>query len=101
MARPRAELSRPHRFTTLHLPFSEDPLMRALITLCAAALLFAVGCSKTNDAAHQDNPTPPADQSAAPATPPPDQPPPSDSTTPPPGDQTTPPDQQPPQPQQQ
>ena len=75
--------------------------MRALITLCAAALLFAAGCSKTNDAAQQDNPTPPADQSATPpAMPPSDQPPPSDSTTPPPGDQTTPPDQQaPPQPQ--
>jgi hypothetical protein len=73
--------------------------MRSLITLCAAALLFAAGCSKTNDAAPpQDNPTPPpADQSATPS----DQPPPSDSTTPPPGDQTTPPDQQPPQPQQQ
>jgi hypothetical protein len=68
--------------------------MRALITLCAAALLFAAGCSKTNDA----NPTPPADQTM-PSTPPADQPAPSDSTTPPPGDQTTPPDQQPPPPQ--
>lgn len=74
--------------------------MRALIGLCAAALLFAAGCSKTNDA--QDNPAAPAptDQTATPSTmPPPDQPPPSDSTTPPPGDQTTPPDQQPPPPQ--
>ena len=58
--------------------------MRALITLCAAALLFAAGCSKTNDTA--DNPTPPADQSATPPMPPSDQPPPSDSTTPPPAD---------------
>lgn len=62
--------------------------MRPLICLCAAALLFAAGCSKTNDAAHQDNPTPPADQSATPpAMPSPDQPPPdtsSDSTAPPP-----------------
>ena len=75
--------------------------MRALIGLFAAALLFAAGCSKTNDSA--DNPAPaPADQTASPSTMPPaaDQPPPSDSTTPPPGDQTTPPDQQPPQPQQ-
>lgn len=74
--------------------------MRALISLCAAALLFGAGCSKT-DHATQDNPTPPADQSTMPSTPPQDQPPPSDSTTPPPGDQTTPPDQQPspPQPQ--
>ena len=71
--------------------------MRALISLFAAALLFAAGCSKTNDAAHQDSPAPPADQSATPSTmPPPDQPPPSDSTTPPPGDQqATPPEQQP------
>jgi hypothetical protein len=78
--------------------------MRALISLCAAALLFAAGCSKHD--ATQDNPAPaPADQTATPATPPPDQPPPaspSDSTTPPPADQTTPPDQQsPPQPPQQ
>jgi hypothetical protein len=65
--------------------------MRALISLFAAALLFAAGCSKTNDAANQDNPTPPADQSATPsAMPPADQPPPSD-TTPPPADQATPP----------
>ena len=74
--------------------------MRALISLFAAALLFAAGCSKTDHT--QDNPaTPPADQSTMPSTPPADQPPPSDSTTPPPGDQTTPPDQQapPPQPQ--
>jgi hypothetical protein len=73
--------------------------MRALIGLFAAALLFAAGCSKTNDAA--DNPAPaPADQTASPSTmPPADQPPPSDSTTPPPGDQTMPPDQQPPPPQ--
>lgn len=67
--------------------------MRALISLCAAALLFAAGCSKTNDNA--DNPMPPADQSATPSTmPPADQPPPaspSDSTLPPPTD--TPPDQ--------
>jgi hypothetical protein len=94
----RGTLARLPLYYGCTFPFSEDPLMRALITLCAAALLFAAGCSKT---AHQDNPTPPADQTAAPATPPPDQPPPSDSTTPPPGDQTTPPDQQPPQPQQQ
>jgi hypothetical protein len=73
--------------------------MRALITLCAAALLFAAGCAKHD--ATQDNPAPaPADQSATPATPPPDQPPPTDSTTPP-ADQTTPPDQQPPSPPQQ
>jgi hypothetical protein len=80
--------------------------MRALISLCAAALLItAAGCSKKNDAT-QDNPNPPpADQSTMPATPPADQttPPasPSDSTTPP-ADQTTPPDQSapPPQPQQ-
>lgn len=76
--------------------------MRALITLCAAALLFAAGCSKTNDNA--DNPMPPADQSATPSTmPPADQPPPStpsDSTMPPPTDEpTTPPEQQPTPPQ--
>jgi hypothetical protein len=76
--------------------------MRALIALCAAALLFGAGCSKTNDA----NPTPPADQSATPSTmPPADQPAPtspSDTATPPPADQTVPPDQQnPPQPQSQ
>ena len=62
--------------------------MRALISLCAAALLFAAGCSKTTDNA--DNPVPPADQSATPSTmPPADQPPPgtpSDSTLPPPAD---------------
>lgn len=70
--------------------------MRALISLFAAALLFAAGCSKTKDA---ENPTPaPVDQTATPSTmPPPDQPPPSDSSTPPPGDQTMPPDQPPPQ----
>lgn len=64
--------------------------MRALLSLFAAALLFAAGCSKTNDA--ENNPAPaPADQTATPSTmPPPDQPPP--------GDQTTPPDQQPPAP---
>jgi hypothetical protein len=70
--------------------------MRSVICLCAAALLFAAGCSKTNDAARQDNPTPPADQSVAPATPPPDQPAPdssSENATPPPADQST---QQPP-----
>ena len=73
--------------------------MRALIGLFAAALLFAAGCSKKNDA--QDMPAAPADQTAEPSTmPPSDQPPPSDSTMPPPGDQTTPPDQQPPPPQQ-
>jgi hypothetical protein len=82
--------------------FPARTAMRALISLFAAALLFAAGCSKTDHT--QDNPaTPPADTSASPSTtPPPDQPPPSDSTTPPPGDQTTPPDQQqpsPPQPQ--
>lgn len=68
--------------------------MRPVICLCAAALLFAAGCSKTNDAARQDNPTPPA-ESPAPATPPPDQPPPasSENATPPPADQST---QQPP-----
>lgn len=75
--------------------------MRALIALCAAALLFAAGCSKTNDTA--DNPTPPADQTM-PSTPPADQPPPaspSDSTVPPPADDTAPPsDQQPTPPQQ-
>jgi hypothetical protein len=70
--------------------------MRAFISLCAAALLFAAaGCSKTNDNA--DNPMPPADQSATPSTmPPADQPPPtspSDSTVPPPTDQPTPPEQ--------
>ena len=54
--------------------------MRALITLCAAALLFAAGCSKTNDTA--DNPTPPADQTGPAPMPPADQPTPSDTTTP-------------------
>jgi PBP1b-binding outer membrane lipoprotein LpoB len=78
--------------------------MRALISLCAVALLFAAGCSKTTDNA--DNPTPaPADQSSTPSTmPPPDQPPPatpSDSATPPPADQATPPDTQPTPPQSQ
>ena len=78
--------------------------MRALISLCAAALLFAAGCSKTNDATHDSTaPPPPADQSATPSTMPPDQPTPgspSDNTAPPPTDeQSTPPDQQPPQPQ--
>jgi hypothetical protein len=70
--------------------------MRALISLFAAALLFAAGCSKTNDAANQDNPTPPVDQSATPsAMPPADQPPPSDTTPPPPSpDQQTPPQSQ-------
>jgi ABC-type oligopeptide transport system substrate-binding subunit len=72
--------------------------MRALLTLCAAALLFAAGCSKTDDTA--DNPTPPADQTApAPA----DQPAPvspSDTTVPPPADDASPPsDQQPTPPQ--
>ena len=44
--------------------------MRALISLFAAALLFAAGCSKTDHT--QDNPaTPPADQSATPSTMPP------------------------------
>jgi PBP1b-binding outer membrane lipoprotein LpoB len=80
----------------VQLLFREDSLMRALISLFAAALLFAAGCSKTNDNA--DNPTPPADQSATPSTmPPPDQAPPatpSDSTMPPPTDQPTPPEQQ-------
>ncbi len=73
--------------------------MPALIGLFAAALLFAAGCSKTNDA--QDTPAaPPADQTTSPAPmPPTDQPPPSDATPPPPGDQTTPADQQPPPPQ--
>jgi hypothetical protein len=44
--------------------------MRALITLCAAALLFAAGCSKTNDTA--DNPMPPADQTGPAPMPPAD-----------------------------
>ena len=71
--------------------------MRALISLCAAALLFAAGCSKTNDAT-QDSPAPaPADQSTPSTMPPADQPPPSDSTTPPPTDQATPPEPTPPQ----
>ena len=74
--------------------------MRALITLCAAALLFAAGCSKTNDTA--DNPTPPADQTGPAPMPPADQPAPSDTTTPPPADQAPPPsDQQPTPPQSQ
>ena len=73
--------------------------MRALITLCAAALLFAAGCSKTNDAA--DNPTPPADQTGPAPMPPADQPTPNDTTTPPPADEALPPsDQQPTPPQQ-
>jgi hypothetical protein len=73
--------------------------MRALITLCAAALLFAAGCSKTNDTA--DNPMPPADQTGPAPMPPADQPTPSDTTTPPPADQAPPPsDQQPTPPQQ-
>jgi hypothetical protein len=74
--------------------------MRALITLCAAALLFAAGCSKTNDTA--DNPTPPADQTGPAPMPPADQPTPNDTTTPPPADQVPPPsDQQPTPPQSQ
>ena len=100
MARRGGTLAGVPLYYKCHFPFSEDPPMRALISLCAAALLFAAGCSKTDHT--QDNPaTPPADQSATPSTtPPPDQPPPSDTATPP-ADQTTPPDQQPspPQPQ--
>jgi len=68
--------------------------MRALISLCAAALLFAAGCSKTNDAQDSAAPPAPADQTTMPSNPPADQPPPSDSTTPPPADQTTPPPEQ-------
>ena len=71
--------------------------MRALISLCAAALLFAAGCSKTHDATDNATAPAPADQSTMPATPPADQPPPSDSTAPPPSDQTTPPPDQEPQ----
>jgi hypothetical protein len=98
--RNAAELASAYGLLLGQLPYREDPHMRALISLFAAALLFsAAGCSKKNDAT--DTPAPaPVDQTASPSTmPPPDQPPPSDSTTPPPGDQTTPPDQQPPQPQ--
>src|SRR5687768_491175 len=51
--RAAAELSSAHGATTNADSFCEDPPMRALITLCATALLFAAGCSKTNDA---DNP---------------------------------------------
>jgi len=92
MAQRRGTLARVPLYYCATSLFSEDPLMRALISLFAAALLFAAGCSKTNDAARQDNPTPPADQSATPSTmPPADQPPPSDTTTPPPADQATPP----------
>jgi hypothetical protein len=72
---------------------SEDTTMRHLIYLCAAAMLFAAGCSKTNDGDRMDNPTPPADQSATPSTmPPADQPAPDTGgdATPPPADQTTP-----------
>lgn len=68
--------------------------MRALITLSAAALLFAAaGCSKKDNA---EAPLPPADQTMPSTMPPADQPPPSspsDSTVPPPTDQPTPPEQ--------
>jgi hypothetical protein len=74
--------------------------MRALITLCAAALLVAAGCSKTDDTA--DNPTPPADQTMPAPMPPADQPAPDDSATVPPADEMPPPsDQQPTPPQSQ
>src|SRR5262245_59631342 len=100
MARRRGTLAPLSLCTGALSPSPARTAMRALISLFAAALLFAAGCLKTDHT--QDNPAPPpADQSTMPSTPPADQPPPSDSTTPPPGDQTTPPDQQapPPQPQ--
>jgi hypothetical protein len=91
--------------------------MRATIWLCAAALVLAAGCSKTDNTGDQDTATGPADQpmtSPAPQTMPPEQAPPPeqgdmtspdtttpgaapDTTTPPPDESTS---QTPPPPQQ-
>ena len=62
MAQRRGTLVRAPLFYCCTFPFCEDPVMRALISLCAAALLFAAGCSKTNDATQDSAAPPPADQ---------------------------------------
>ena len=44
--------------------------MRALVSLCAMALLIGSGCSRTDDSADNVNPALPSDQPAPTTTPP-------------------------------
>src|SRR5690606_11117380 len=64
---------------------SKETTMRATIWLCAAAMVLAAGCSKTDNTGDQDTATSPADQpmtQPGPNTmPPPEQAPPPDQTT--------------------